>query len=137
MTREFYLHLAIPSRDLNESKEFYESLGCEIGRVSKDSVIVNFFGMQVVLHESSDWVRDPNMYPRHFGLVLNTGGDYTPIQVMWKKYADGPNVFSQLFMRNQGKFTEHQSFFLKDPSNNLIELKTYKNHEAIFTPRTD
>lgn len=140
MKRDFYFHLAIPSRDIEESVRFYKELGCEVGRVNETSAIFNFFDMQLVVHKCDALHRDftdiTSMYPRHYGLVLDTDGDYRPLQMMWDKYKAGPGVFKELFTRNEGKFTEHKSFFLKDPSNNLIEVKTYKNYEAIFTPRT-
>jgi extradiol dioxygenase family protein len=37
-------------------------------------------------------------------------------------------------VRFSGRPEEHLTFFLKDPSNNLIEFKIYNNEEWIFAP---
>lgn len=125
-------HLAIPSRDLNESKEFYEKLGCEIGRCTEDSVIVNFFGTQLVLHKSLDYDRMVTMYPRHYGLVLDSKDAYYALHVIHEGHKKSSFVHQEMFTRGEGLFHEHKTFFLLDPSNNLIEFKAYKNSKSIF-----
>ncbi len=40
--------------------------------------------------------------------------------------------FKEPFIRFEGMQEEHTTFFLKDPSNNLIEFKHYKNERMIY-----
>ncbi len=103
-----------------------------MGRQSEDAAIINFLGTQLVIHKSDDWDRYPEMYPRHFGVLLNSEDAYEMLDDLWKNYADRDFVFEPLFIRNKGKHEEHKTFFLLDPSNNLLEFKAYKNSESIF-----
>jgi extradiol dioxygenase family protein len=128
-------HLAIPCRDLEECEKFYVELGCEIGRKLDTSLIINFFGgVQLVPHMSSEWTASDNvkMYPRHFGVILSSPTPYEDLDVIWNRLKNSDRVFEGLFTRNEGKFAEHRTFFILDPSNNLIEFKAYKNESSIF-----
>ena len=51
MTKLSPFHLAIPVKDLSESKNFYKNiLGCKPGRESNEWADYNFFGHQLVIH---------------------------------------------------------------------------------------
>lgn len=131
-------HLAIPAKDLFESKEFYKIIGAEVGREYDTHIVLNFFECQLVLHLSDKIVDQPQMYPRHFGVILE---NYDQLFLMHAEVLDaGVRLWEPLFIRweplfirKEGKFEEHRTFFICDPSNNLIEFKAYKNKEAIFT----
>lgn len=125
-------HLAIPVHDLKVSKDFYANkLNLTIGRESNQFVIVNFFGHQVVLHLSPDDVPEKvQMYPRHFGLVIEKEQDY--VSLLFRARSNNCDFFKDDFTRWPGKDEEHRSFFLQDPSNNLLEFKWYKEHSEIF-----
>lgn len=125
-------HLAIPSHDLNLSKDFYtRTFGAKIGREYAHYVIFNFFGHQVVTHLNPEGVsKEVKMYPRHYGIILTNKDDFDQIYKMCKE-AEAP-FFEELFERFQGKQGWHFSFFVSDPSNNLIELKYYVNQSDIF-----
>ena len=72
-------HLAFPIKDIEETKRFYKNvLGCEIGRESDAWVDFNFFGHQLVIHETKEFTKsaknlvDGHGVPiPHFGVVLN------------------------------------------------------------------
>lgn len=49
MSRPIF-HLAIPTKDVKESVEFYSKLGLETGRVYPGYAILDFYGHQVVCH---------------------------------------------------------------------------------------
>lgn len=51
-------HLAIPCKDLDETADFYQKLGCKVARRYDDRVTFNFFGDQVVCHLSPEKI-DP------------------------------------------------------------------------------
>ena len=135
MTRETHLifHLAIPCLDLDKAEDFYsDKLGFQIARKYNDRVTFNMFGDQLVCHLSSEDKIDKNplMYPRHFGFTFFKKRDFN------KLYAQAVDIkldfYSDLFVRWEGKPEEHSSFFLCDPSNNLLEFKFYSNREYIY-----
>ena len=54
MTKLSPFHLAIPVKNLSESKNFYQNtLGCKPGRESDEGPDYDFFGHQLVLHLSN------------------------------------------------------------------------------------
>ena len=73
-------HLAIPVKEITETRYFYRDiLGCEEGRSSDHWVDFNFFGHQLVLHIDSSKANilnensvDGKSVPvPHFGIVLD------------------------------------------------------------------
>lgn len=121
----YIFHLAIPSKNLDESKKFYSDvMDCKICREYETHITINFFDHQLVCHKTDEAIPETtSMYPRHFGINL-------PEKIFWnlRKQLSSRIVFwRQPFMRAEGLPHEHWSFFLKDPSENLIEFKTYKD----------
>jgi len=125
-------HLAFPIHDFQLAKIFYQDkLGCQLGRESEHAMIFKLGSHQLVAHKI-DALPSPQegIYPRHFGLIFLELAEF--------------NEFIQLINRNKINFEippkvrfphtrlEHQSFFLKDPSNNLLEFKYYTHASAIF-----
>ncbi len=125
-------HLAIPSNNLSLSKEFYiKSFGAVIGREYDHYVIFNFFNHQLVTHLDVDGVsKEVNMYPRHYGIIFQNREEFDRIYDLCKK--SGAPFFEDLFERYENKPGWHFSFFVSDPSNNLIELKYYVNQQDVF-----
>lgn len=125
-------HLAVPTHDLEVSKNFYSScFGAEIGREYGNYVIFNFFGHQLVTHLDVDRIeKKPNMYPRHFGIIVHSKEDLTSLYEKCKEH--GAEFFEEMFERYNGQHGWHYSFFVSDPSNNLIEVKYYINELDIF-----
>ncbi len=128
-------HLAFPVTDLEKTKEYYVGgLGCEIGRVSRHAMILNLYGHQLVPHLTKEPLTpQKGIYPRHFGLVFTSEGDW---EAMLKRVQQRPLPFyEQPKLRFQGQLTEHRTFFLQDPFYNLMEFKFYRHSEAIFGGR--
>lgn len=125
-------HLAIPSHDLALAKEFYtESFGATVGREYPHYVIFNFFGHQLVTHLDPKSVpKEVKMYPRHYGIIFDKREDFDHVYTLCKQ-AQAP-FFEELFERYQNMAGWHFSFFVSDPSSNLIELKYYVNQKDIF-----
>lgn len=125
-------HLAIPTHNLSLAKKFYvETLGAEIGREYDDYVIFNFFGHQVVAHLNSEGIaKDVSMYPRHFGIIFENEECFQSIY--FKAKTANAKFFEELFERFHGRPAWHWTFFLVDPSNNLIEFKYYKQKRSVF-----
>jgi extradiol dioxygenase family protein len=122
-------HLAIPSRNLNESKEFYVHLGAKVGREYKTHIVLELFGVQLVCHLSDESPYTAKMYPRHFGVICESEKE---LMYLWFRFKNEDFVFEEHFVRHHEEREEHQAFFLQDPSNNVIEFKWYKNQEAVF-----
>ena len=75
-------HLAIPVKNLSESKDFYENvLGCKRGRESDEWADYDFFGHQLVIHVDPDHkakahhneVDGKSVPIPHFGVVIPWG----------------------------------------------------------------
>jgi extradiol dioxygenase family protein len=129
---DYLFHLAIPCHDLDKALHFYvDILDCKLARRYSDRITLNFFENQVVCHLAPDKI-DPNpqMYPRHFGITFRQKKDFDAIfERVRNAHVD---FFKELFVRFQDKQEEHWTFFLCDPSNNLLEFKCYKNEEMMY-----
>lgn len=124
-------HLAIPCKDLDETVEFYEKLGCRLARRYDDRVTFNFFGDQVVCHLSPGAIDlSPKMYPRHFGMTFADKEEFDRIHEFAKE--QGLPFFQKPMKRFEGRREEHVTFFLMDPANNLLEFKWYQDEEMVY-----
>lgn len=125
-------HLAIPCRELDEAKEFYvDGLGCRLARRRDDRITLDFFGDQVVCHLCPEGIdEDPKMYPRHFGITFENKKDYDELLA----HAENKNLpfFAEPFVRFKGEPSEHWTFLLRDPSNNLLEFKYYADSVMMY-----
>ena len=131
-------HLAFPVDDLEKAKQFYVNvLGCTIGREKEESCVFKFFGHQIVAHldnsmdfENSRNIVDGKKVPvRHFGIVMKWN--------KWHQFVDhltNENVdfLIEPHIRFKGKPGEQATFFIKDPSGNALEFKSFKDKEMIF-----
>ena len=112
-------------------------LNCKIGRESSKWIDFNFYGHQISAHlvprEKNDIITNivdkKNIPVRHFGIIL--------------KWEEWHNLSSKLieiklpfivkpYIRFKGKIGEQATMFIKDPSNNILEFKSFKNDEFIF-----
>lgn len=125
-------HLAIPSHNLEKSKDFYEAvLNQKAGRAYKDYVVFNFFGHQLVCHLDPTGIdKEVKMYPRHFGIIFDT--KETLLETYQKAKESDASFYEDLFERFVDQPGWHWSFFLIDPSNNLIEFKYYQYADQIL-----
>jgi extradiol dioxygenase family protein len=131
-TAESIFHLAIPCRDLDEAKEFYiDRLGCRLARRYDDRITLEFFGDQIVCHLSPNSIDpEPTMYPRHFGRTFQDRSQFDALLQLARE--QGLKFFSEPFLRFEGMREEHETFFLCDPSNNLLEFKYYNDPEMMY-----
>jgi extradiol dioxygenase family protein len=125
-------HLAFPIHDVDDAIRFYvEGLGCTVGRRSKQAVTLGLAGHQLVGHLMPNQPsKQQGIYPRHFGLIFLT-------QTEWQALSDrakskGLTFYQQPRVRFPGTRIEHRTFFLEDPSHNLLEFKHYTYESAIF-----
>lgn len=125
-------HLAIPCRDLDEARHFYvEKLGSALARAYADRLTLNFFDHQLVCHLSPEKIdSEPDLYPRHFGITFRDASDFEELLARCRLV--DLCFFREPFTRFEGQVEEHRCFFLKDPSNNLIEFKYYREPSMMY-----
>ena len=130
-------HLAIPVKEITETRYFYRDiLGCEEGRSSDHWVDFNFFGHQLVLHIDSSKANilnensvDGKSVPvPHFGVVL----DWDVFENFEKKIRNKVKFVIEPYIRFEGQAGEQKTMFFKDPSGNALEFKTFKNINQLF-----
>lgn len=130
-------HLAIPVLDLGEAKDFYINiLGCSKGRSSAKWIDFNFYGHQLVCHEVKESINknmndvDGNNIPvPHFGIILDWNEFHSLSTDLQSKNI---NFIIEPTIRFKGKVGEQAIMFLKDPSDNAIEFKSFKNNDEVF-----
>lgn len=130
-------HLAIPVSDLDRANDFYVNmLGCSKGRSSTKWIDFNFYGHQLVCHEvkksvnkNSNDVDGNNVPVPHFGIIL--GWDQFQ-NLSANLQSKNINFIIEPTIRFKGKVGEQAIMFLKDPSDNAIEFKSFRNNDEIF-----
>jgi len=126
-------HLAIPAGDLSVATKFYvDVLGCKLGNKEADKWIdVDFWGNELTLHKTEMKLPNErhevdmgNVPVPHFGVHLDKNV-FNKIKENLKsyniKYLDEP------YTRFKDKREEQETFFIKDPHGNILELKTLQN----------
>ena len=126
-------HLAIPAGDLAVSIKFYvDILGCKTGNGENGKWIdVDFWGNELTLHKTNFKLPnerhdvDMGSVPvPHFGVHLDrTIFDKIRENIKLNniEYLDKP------YTRFKDKKEQQETFFIKDPHGNILELKTLKN----------
>ena len=126
-------HLAVPAGDLNTATKFYvEILGCKLGNREEGKwVDVDFWGNELTLHKTEMKLPNErhdvdmgNVPVPHFGVHLDKkvfSKIKENLQSNNIKYLDEP------YIRFKGKKEEQETFFIKDPHGNILELKTLQN----------
>ncbi|ABC33433.1 predicted dioxygenase of extradiol dioxygenase family [Hahella chejuensis KCTC 2396] len=131
-------HLAFPVTNLDAARAFYvDRFGCAIGRTSERWIDFDFFGHQITAHlvESpqedagrnavdGDSIRVP-----HFGVILDKSE--------WEKVRDRITERCDTFLlapkiRFVGEPGEQGTFFVSDPSGNVLEFKYFNSDADIF-----
>ena len=130
-------HLAIPVTDIEESKRFYHNLlGAKIGRFSDTWIDFDFFGHQLVCHlspasisETSNPVDQEDVPIPHYGIVL----DWNEFEAIIKQLEEKKiNFIIKPTIRFKGEVGEQAIVFLRDPSGNAIEFKSFRNMDNLF-----
>ena len=131
-------HIAFPVNNLKSTRDFFiKVLGCSLGRESDKWIDFNMYGHQVVAHFSpEDCIKsnvnkvDSDMVScRHFGVILPWD--------KWEKLSEKiKNKKIRFMIKPKIRFKnlkgEQGTFFLKDPSGNVLEFKSFKNDSMVF-----
>ena len=131
-------HLALPVDDLDNARAFYSGLlGCAEGRCAPMWVDFDFFGHQLsvhlrpeeVTHARTNEVDGDDVPVRHFGVVLpwaDWQALHTRLTRTGVRYLLDPKV------RFAGQIGEQGTFFIRDPSGNALEFKTFRDPSRLF-----
>tara|TARA_B100001750_G_C15320326_1_gene501874 strand:+ start:423 stop:848 length:426 start_codon:yes stop_codon:yes gene_type:complete len=131
-------HLAFPVVSITKTIDWYiKILGCTIGRKSENWVDFNFFGHQISAHKvkekntnaDTNPVDGHNVPSRHFGIVLKMN---QWDQLCNKMIDSNIRFIIEPNTRFKGEKGEQATFFIQDPSGNVLEFKTFKNDSMIF-----
>ena len=135
MVGPIVFHLAFPVHNLAAAKQFYvDGLGCSLGRESNSAMTLQLGGHQIVAQLTSlPLERQKGIYPRHFGLIFTVEQDWHTFVA--RATTNGLTFYQQPRVRYAGTRIEHRTFFLEDPSHNLLEFKHYTYESAIFGER--
>ena len=132
-------HLAVPVLDLVEATSFYcDFLACTPGGYeAKKWQDINFWGNELTLHYSNNSnfrerhnVDMGEVCVPHFGIHL-IREDFNQLK---ERIINNKNIafFDDPYLRFLNDPREQETFFIEDPSKNVIEIKTMKNPETLF-----
>jgi len=130
---ESIFHLSFPVRDLRAARDFYCTyLGATVGRDAGEWLDILLFGHQVTLHERPSEVLAPEARGvRHFGVVL----PWDRWQAVGRTLEDlGCPLVMAPTIAHAGTPREQGKILLCDPSDNLIEIKAYRDVSAVLGP---
>lgn len=134
-------HLAVPVRDIAESREFYGGLmGFSEGRSAPDWVDWNVYGHQLVTHLNPNLgatgkvplhyngVDGKGVPVPHFGVILTL----TDWDALAKKLEGNIEFVIEPYTRFKGEPGEQSTLFFLDPSGNALEFKAFDELSQLF-----
>lgn len=139
----FPFHLAFAVTDLEATRRFYvEVLGCRVGREDRENVPSRWIDLDLHGHQLSAHLVDGALAPtetngvdgddvpaRHFGVVLPWDAWHAMAERLG---AAGTTFLIAPHVRFAGQVGEQATFFLRDPSGNALEFKSFKDPSRLF-----
>ncbi|TNE91653.1 MAG: glyoxalase [Deltaproteobacteria bacterium] len=131
-------HLAFPVADLEATRAFYvDVLGAGIGRSAERWIDFDFWGHQISAHlvdDAEDAVAtnpvDGEQVPaRHFGVIL-AWDDWHALRDRLRDRGIAFLIEPQI--RFVGEPGEQATLFVRDPSGNALEFKSFQDDAAVF-----
>lgn len=131
-------HLSLPCTNIEETKLFYtETIGAVLGRHTNNWIDIDLFGHQITFTQAGKFnFSNPNyvfegkiLSSFHFGVILSVetwGTVYSKLNDLNLEL-----VTQTTFLKN--KPGEHLSFFVKDPNGYMLEFKSFKEPEQVFS----
>jgi uncharacterized protein len=122
-------HLSFPVRDLQEAIDFYSAnFGAVPGRREADWADIALFDAQVTLQHDPANVASPMPRTRHFGATMTWEG----WEALTTRLSDRVTFVKQPTLSYVGTDREQGKAMVADPSGNLIEVKAYRNPQAVL-----
>lgn len=132
-------HLAFPVTDLEATRRFYvEVLGCRLGREDARWIDFDLAGHQLSAHlvdalagPEHNHVDGDGVPIPHFGLVLEWE--------VWQQLAERLRAAEEVDflleprVRFAGQPGEQATLFLRDPSGNALEFKSFQDPARLFS----
>jgi extradiol dioxygenase family protein len=131
-------HLAFPVVDLPATERFFvELFGCRLGRTDARWIDLDFYGHQITAHlvaasshPASTNPVDGDLIPAsHFGLILPWAEWHALRDRLLEK---GVEFLLAPKIRFAGEVGEQATMFLRDPSGNALELKSFRDDASVF-----
>jgi extradiol dioxygenase family protein len=130
-------HLAFPVRDIERTRQFFvDLLECAVGREAECWIDFDFHGHQISAHlvdDDESAVTNPvdgkQVPVRHFGLILEWN-DWEALAGRLR--AANVEFLIEPYVRFAGEPGEQGTFFVRDPSGNALEFKTFRNEDDVF-----
>jgi extradiol dioxygenase family protein len=131
-------HLALPCIELKKTKAFYvDLLGARCGRSAENWLDIDLYGNQLTFTKAGDFKFDFKKYRLgdqilpsfHFGIIID-------VELWGQLYArlhSTPLKLTPKVTFMQDKVGEHLSFFVKDPNGYMVEFKSFKNENEVFS----
>jgi uncharacterized protein len=130
-------HLAFPVTDLEATRSFYcDVLGCREGRRGERWIDLDLHGHQLSAHLTAargdagrNLVDGDGVPIPHFGLVLAWGEWHALVASLEARGVPcelGPRI------RFEGQAGEQATLFVRDPSGNALEFKSFKDPSLLF-----
>ncbi|WP_019386184.1 VOC family protein [Algibacter luteus] len=129
-------HMSLPCQSVRETSSFYTNIGASLGRKTQNWVDVNLYGHQMTFIKSGkfnfsnpNYVFEGKILPSfHFGVILDSETWNSVYKKLKEQNLD--LVTESVFLKD--KTGEHQSFFVKDPNDYMLEFKSFKTPKDIF-----
>ncbi|UAJ09351.1 VOC family protein [Glacieibacterium megasporae] len=130
-------HLAFRIDAIEPTRHFYAGLlGCRQGREAANWIDFEFYGHQISAHVGPrpekvlmTRVDDEEVPLSHFGAIV----DWPEWQRLAERIAASGNDFVVTpHVRFAGQPGEQGTFFVADPSGNVLEFKAFRDRSAIF-----
>jgi extradiol dioxygenase family protein len=145
MTARPRFHLAFPVHDLDAARGFYAGLlGADVGREAPGAWIdFDLLGHQLSAHRApeecspaamSGQVDGEAVPVRHFGVILDWH-DWESLAARLKEAR--ADFIMEPHVRFVGEAGEQGTFFVRDPSGNALEFKTFRDDAQVFARDAD
>ena len=134
-------HLAIAVKSIEESKEFYcDLMGCVAGDYEEGRwQDINIWGNELTLHHCPDEVASKKRHDvdmgtvsvPHFGAHLKEDEFFALKDRI--EASEKFNYYDEPYRRFINKDREQETFFIQDPSGNVLGIKTMVNPETLWS----
>jgi uncharacterized protein len=136
-------HIALQVRDISEARRFYGGiLGCPEGRSASDWVDFDLYGHQFVCHLNPALGKDGRL-DGHLNLVDGAGVPVPHCGVVlepleWRALAERLQQHAEIDwvlkprVRFAGSAGEQSTLFIRDPTGNALEFKSFQNLAQLF-----
>ncbi|MCG3173379.1 MAG: hypothetical protein GMKNLPBB_01576 [Myxococcota bacterium] len=131
-------HLAFPVNDIESTRRFYmDVLGCRVGREDRLWIDFDFHGHQISAHVAPNETTPVQANPvdgervpvRHFGVIL-PWNDWHALAARLReaqtRFVIEPTI------RFKGLPGEQATLFIRDPSGNVLEFKSFREDSQVF-----